>query len=300
MIDNIGIIDDSNKVWFYHIREVFIDMIICCYLYRRAQVISVHNIDNEIKRIKEILYGKLHHSFVKKIIPTPIIDEDKLAIIYFLCHDQPLSENTKEQYMIAVMLIQMALDTHECIPNELSNTTNKVEKQMTVLAGDYYSSLYYYVLAELEEVNLIRQLAKATKLINEFKVYLFDGEIPTLQHLFSSYETIESDLFVKAADHFGKTPLIPLIQNLLLYNRLLREKYNIVNDQFAYVNIYFQKNNSLENKTSILKLIDEEIDHCIHEIETTLHYLSYDFNQVKQFVCKRIGLFDKSIIAEEG
>lgn len=260
----------------------------------------MHDITFEIKQLKELLVAKLNHSFIKDIIPKPLIDEDKLAIVYFLCSDNNQTKVDSNKKMISIMLMQIALDTHERIPNKNGLSLNLVEKQMTVLIGDYYSSLYYYLLAEINEIDLVQKIALSTKLINEHKVNLHHRKISSSDQLYASLETIESDLFTTFSIYLEKEYLVPIIKSLFLYNRLLHEKNLIMKDENLFLLDYFKKFMSFENKSSILKKLNEKMNECIYHIEHSLQVLPYEHQQLKRYINKRLELFDKSCIAEEG
>src|SRR5699024_3634853 len=80
----------------------------------------------------------------------------------------------KEKYMITTMLVQIALDTHDLVTDKKNDTVEPLSvestRQLTVLAGDYYSGLYYLLLAEIEDYQLIHALAIAIKEITELKL----------------------------------------------------------------------------------------------------------------------------------
>jgi len=255
---------------------------------------------DELKEVKELLSTKLNHSFIKNTIPKPLIDEDKLAMVYFLCskHDQSNVHNYEK--MIAIMLMQIALDTHEHIPSKNDLPLNLVNKQMTVLVGDYYSSLYYYVLSEIDQIELIHEIALSTKIINEHKVNFYNEQITTLEQLYSSLGTIESELFTSFATYSQKEYLVPIINHLFLYNRLLREKNYILKEEVSPLSNYLKKLTTFENKSSILNVINEKANDCIYQIEDSLQFLPYEYHQLKEYINKRLALFDKSYVAEEG
>lgn len=255
---------------------------------------------DELKEVKELLAMKLNHSFIKDTIPQPLIDEDKLAIIYFLCSKHCRSKVDIYEKVMAMMLMQIALDTHEHIPNKNNPPLNLVEKQMTILVGDYYSSLYYYVLAEIDQIEMVQEIALSTKIINEHKVNLYNGKISTLEQLYSSIEIIESELFTSFAIYSEVDYLVPIIKHLFLYNRLLCEKKSIVKDKFSPLSNYLKKLTTFENKSSILNVINEKANECIYQIEDSLHVLPYEYLQLKHYINKKLELFDKSYVAEEG
>ena len=112
--------------------------------------------------------------------------------------------------MLSTMLVQIALDTHE----KVSNTNTDMEssdllksKQLTVLAGDYYSGLYYQVLSEVGNIEMIRSLSSAVKKINDHKILLYQYSHTNLSALINSVKAVEASLIYKIAEYLSKTNL---------------------------------------------------------------------------------------------
>src|SRR5699024_11653277 len=102
----------------------------------------------------------------------------------------------KQQHMTSIMLVQIALDTHEKIPNQHQEwVMNETEKQLSVLAGEYYSGLYYLLLSEIEDINMIKTLATAIQQINEQKMKLFYEDVASFEALMSTIRSLETSLF---------------------------------------------------------------------------------------------------------
>ena len=67
----------------------------------------------------------------------------------------------------------MLLDTHDDVSNTLEDENSMKTRQFTILAGDYYSGLYYKVLAEVCNTEMIKKLSEGVKTINEHKVTIY-------------------------------------------------------------------------------------------------------------------------------
>jgi heptaprenyl diphosphate synthase len=136
-----------------------------------------------------------------------------------------LSDKQRKNYALATMLVQIALDTHEQITNEKINGIPELtSRQLTVLAGDYYSGLYYKLLADSEDIFMINVLAGGIKEVNEHKISVFQQEFDGIEKLMASIKTIESSLITKIIDYFQVNVWHEIVSNLLLVKRLLHEK----------------------------------------------------------------------------
>jgi len=67
----------------------------------------------------------------------------------------------------SVLLLEQGLSIHDDV-DEAEN----VQRQLTVLSGDYNSSHYYFVLSQLEDASLLHVLSEAVARINEAKMTL--------------------------------------------------------------------------------------------------------------------------------
>ncbi len=97
------------------------------------------------------------------------------------------------------MLIQIALDTHEHITNTAEDDKSR---QLTVLAGDYFSGLYYKLLADSEDILMIKALSDGVKTINESKVLIYQKESIEIDKLMNCIMIIESSLLAKFSEYF--------------------------------------------------------------------------------------------------
>lgn len=165
---------------------------------------------------------KLRHPYFINYIEEPFIDEEKIALLYGALKSENLHIEQIEHYVVTIMLVQIALDTHERVSNKAGEEAVESHKrrQLTVLAGDYYSGLYYYLLSMNRDIVLIRALAEGIKEINEHKIMLYQKAHETMDDIMESVVTIESALLQKTCDHFHVSHWKPFITYVLGKNRL--------------------------------------------------------------------------------
>ncbi|MFD6207326.1 heptaprenyl diphosphate synthase component 1 [Peribacillus sp. NPDC060253] len=186
------------------------------------------NITDDIRQLKRLIETKAQHPYLLKFIQKPSLDEDKLILLWGLFNDLDVLSEKRNQYIISTMLVQIALDTHETVSNsgegiELPEVLKN--RQLQVLAGDYYSGLYYQGLASVGNVEMIRVLSSAIKQINDNKIILYQqGSIKDVPTLLMTIKAIEASLILKLADYYDQPAWRDISEDLLLLNRLHAEK----------------------------------------------------------------------------
>lgn len=195
-------------------------------------MIYLQDIYVKVAKIKIALEERLAHPFLGKYLPSPRIDEDKLLLFYAIFDEIDLSDELKKSYIMTAMLVQIALDTHDNVTTQHEiDSTEFVQRQLTVLAGDYFSSLYYFMLAEVNDINMIRILATAIKDINEQKIMLYQVENADRQSVMNSLVIVETALIQRVTEYFNLDYWNSLATSFLLYKRLSHEKLHDENEQ---------------------------------------------------------------------
>src|SRR5690625_502641 len=220
----------------------------------------MHNLNLELNRLKGVLEAKISQPYVEQILQKPFIDEDKLVITNFLFQNQSISIAKRERYILTMMLIQIALDTHELIPGKYDEPLSNEEKQLSILVGDYYSGLYYFLLSEIEDIEMIQLIASSIKEINEQKMKLYYGNIYSFEDLLHAFEVIESEHFVRAAKHMKELAIIPIIKKFLMYNRLKQEKHQMMNREFTNVDYYLGNELIIGDRVFTLSTVDKQMN----------------------------------------
>ncbi|RIW33154.1 heptaprenyl diphosphate synthase [Bacillus salacetis] len=173
--------------------------------------------------IKHYVEEKLSYSYLQQYIDSPQIDEDRISFLLLpFTKEKELDDEEVIRLISTVMLIQIGLDTHEKVTNSPKDSLK--ERQLTVLAGVYFSGQYYKILSELENVSLITLLAQAIKTVNESKISLYKNEFLNVQQIMDSVKTIESAVINSFLEHYGNTQWQELVREILFLQRLVHEE----------------------------------------------------------------------------
>ncbi|TYS68392.1 heptaprenyl diphosphate synthase component 1 [Sutcliffiella horikoshii] len=236
-----------------------------------------------ISIIKEKLHNLITHPYLIKHIEYPAIDEDKLLLLYSILEPIDISDEKKEQYILSTMLVQIALDTHDMVTNAKAGQLevgDEKSRQLTVLAGDFYSGLYYRLLADVNDISMIKTLAHSIKQINEHKIAYYHKELEGIEPLMDSLGKIESSLIQSVSGFFSDSLLKELGGNFLLLKRLIQERKLFCNERSTFLfdtlrRIAFSKGEkdvaSKEQETYMLYMIDRYIDHIKQKMEQLTH-----------------------------
>lgn len=180
--------------------------------------------DIKVAKLKESIERYVLHPYLRKNIISPSIDEDKLLILVSIVERLDLSPTEKDTYVIAIMLMYIALDTHDNVLNTIEDEKSMKTTQLTILAGDYYSGLYYKLLAKVCNAEMIKKLSEGVKKINEHKVTIYSKKQSHVSEVINSVKSIEFSLIGELTDYFEVTNWNEAIANFLLLKRLLKEK----------------------------------------------------------------------------
>ncbi|WP_027408585.1 heptaprenyl diphosphate synthase component 1 [Anoxybacteroides tepidamans] len=238
-------------------------------------MIVLEQILKKIATLKEQIQHFLYHPYLLQHVSAQAIDEDRILLLLSMLASAQLSPEEMDGYVVPVMLVQIALDTHDNVSNSLSCQQEDELKmrQLTVLAGDLYSGLYYEYLAKRSDLTTIYLLAEAIKEINEHKIRLYQKDIGKIESLFHSVAIIESSLIYKIGEHLSVPSWSKFAYYFLLLKRLGREKEqfnkqgtSVLFEQMA--NIVFSKNKAMakEQKHYLAHICNRYIQHCKEEL----------------------------------
>jgi heptaprenyl diphosphate synthase len=233
---------------------------------------NLHTMERELRQLKVLIEEKVQHTFLLQHLEPPKVDQYKLYFLNYILNQTQLAPKVREQLIITTMLVQIALDIHEQIPDSKGETSPSigVDSQLSVLAGDYYSGLYYHLLAEIEEREYIALLAAAIKETNELKMVLYYTEEYSYENVFEVKKQINSMLIKYVAEHVNVSQELSVIEELLMINHMIQS-----NETFVDID----KQTILERLVTKTKgMIDElpvEVGNFKQESVQLLHAIAY-------------------------
>lgn len=161
------------------------------------------------------------HRYLNQHVSKVSIDRDKM-MLFTNCIDAPeLAEEGKLKRTTAAMLVDAALTTHQYVPLHNEARDREIEKQLTVLAGDWFSSLYYSELAKLEDVKLVRVFSGSIQKTNDAKIRLHEHDWSGVDELESLVTIMESTLIKNVGVFYNHEAVQHLAPPFLTYRRLL-------------------------------------------------------------------------------
>lgn len=271
----------------------------------RVQVVVLQTSSMEISYLKALINEKMHHPYIEQYVQTPHLDEDKLYILTAILNNTDLPEYKKEHFVVTAMLIQMALDTHDLVPNSNDaaiKDDDEKSKQLAVLAGDYYSGLYYYLLSEIEEVDMTRVLATAITDINELKMQLYYKDFDSFDTFIQILKNLESLLIIRVAAFAGETVISSIAAEWLITRRLITVKNHILHSGLDTALGTWSEQIPLNDHHNALYKVDSFIRQERLLIEKRLTHFPAHLSAMASYLkdTLKTSPSSKSSIAEEG
>ncbi|UOQ47574.1 heptaprenyl diphosphate synthase component 1 [Gracilibacillus caseinilyticus] len=249
-----------------------------------------------IKYYTNLIHQTIQQSFLSKHLNSPELDIHKIVAIDNLVKDKP----NQDELVRTTMLVQIALNTHDQI-NVHFNEENVMEQQLTVLAGDYYSGIYYHLLANIENISFIRLLADGINEMTQAKMTFYYSKYRDFNHFMSDYKEIECVLIDKVAQYVNKSDDNHYLNKWIILKRL---EFELVSLQKGNNNFFHRlaKENiaTIQDNQQLAKALKEYIKKVSHELDT----LTVNNEQV--IIPKEIDLYQLrsentwNLVLEEG
>jgi heptaprenyl diphosphate synthase len=127
-------------------------------------------------RIPQLAKPYTDYDMIQRHTELPPFSDGRGHLLYiFLNHGTPDGAQNGELYTLVTALVQLGLDTHESIDISLEEPGGDQmrSRQLKVLAGDYFSSWFYHLLAKREQIEMVGILSTAIADFNVMKAHLY-------------------------------------------------------------------------------------------------------------------------------
>ena len=127
--------------------------------------------DQREHEIRSNTHAEMEHAYLSRFLSAPNLERLQMILAEALVRAAGLPPRVANTVISALLLIYHGLAVHDEIET-LAARDDERYRQLGVLAGDYYSSKYYRLLAEAGEIALIGQFARAVQEVNEARAEL--------------------------------------------------------------------------------------------------------------------------------
>lgn len=133
----------------------------------------------------------LHQRTLEKYTAGPSIDRARLFFLLLPFFDGKHWSKDIEDSAKTVAIVYAALHAHDQVKEESPISKSQ---QLTVLAGDFYSGIYYQLLSNTNNIKLIQSLASGIIGVSEKKATLYENTAMSTTGVESAAEVIETRL----------------------------------------------------------------------------------------------------------
>lgn len=121
--------------------------------------------EDMFQRVDHLAQQHMYHHYLAQCGIRQSVSRFHFDVSYAILAAAKIQPHEMEQVLTAVLLLEQGLSIHDRVDDE-----NQLHQPLIVLAGDYDSSKYYYILARLNQSRLVHRLCEAVAAVNEAKI----------------------------------------------------------------------------------------------------------------------------------
>ena len=177
-------------------------------------------IHSKITSLEIDVLKAVHQRTLEKYTEGPSVERAHLFFFLLPFFDGKQWSGEIEGAAKTVSIVYAALHAHDQVKN--SPVTKK--QQLTVLAGDFYSGIYYQMLSNTNNIKLIQQLATGIIKVSEKKASFYESTPLSIIGIEEAVTIIETELITTFYSFYGfekYTPLAKLMLNYVYFSEQL-------------------------------------------------------------------------------
>lgn len=157
---------------------------------------------------------------LEKFTEGPSVEREHLFFLLLPFLDGKQWSADIEQTAKTVSIVYAALHAHDQVQEDIMASK---KQQLTVLAGDFYSGVYYQMLSNMENLSMIKHLATAIIHVSERKASFYDDIVRPVKLIDEQIQGNEIELIETFYNYYGYQEYTKLAKAMLSYLRYEEE-----------------------------------------------------------------------------
>lgn len=190
-----------------------------------------HQIQSKIISMEVEVLNAVRQRTLEQFTEGPSVKESRLFFLLLPFFDGKKWSAEIEASAKTVSIVYAALNAHDQVREDAPIIK---EQQLTVLAGDLYSGIYYQMLVNSKNIAMVQQLASAIIQVSEKKTSFFEEAIRPVEELEEAITVIETELLLSFYRFYNFSEYTSLAKQALLYLRYTDELKQLQSKKYTH------------------------------------------------------------------
>ncbi|WP_142826458.1 heptaprenyl diphosphate synthase component 1 [Planococcus soli] len=241
-----------------------------------------HQIQSKIISMEVEVLDAVRQRTLDQFTEGPSVKESRLFFLLLPFFDGKNWSPEIESSAKTVSIVYAALHAHDQVREDVPIIK---EQQLTVLAGDLYSGIYYQMLVNSKNIAMVQRLATAIIQVSEKKTSFFETAIRPIEETEEAITVIETELLISFYRFYNFSEYAPLAKQTLLYLRYADELKHLQSKN--YTHFLRELNSNLVHEIYTEHWLMEKLDSLHRQILVSIGDCSLD-HELAQFLLHQI------------
>lgn len=243
---------------------------------------NLQQIESKISSMELDVLKAVRQRTLEKYTAGPAVERARMFFLLLPFFDGKQWSGKIEASAKTVSIVYAALHAHDQVKEDAPVTK---KQQLTVLAGDFYSGIYYHMLTNLKNIPLIQRIATAIVQVSEEKASFYEDTVRSTAEIDETIEVIESELLTAFYDFYGYDEYTPLAKLTLNYLRYSEELECLQREGHSHVLRLLKETLQYDLHTESWLL--EKLDSLHDQIVKCVNGYAFDY-ELKHFMLQQI------------
>lgn len=241
-----------------------------------------HQIQSKIISMEIEVLNAVRQRTLDQFTEGPSVKESRLFFLLLPFFNGKTWSADVESSAKTVSIVYAALHAHDQVKEV---TPISKDQQLTVLAGDLYSGIYYQMLVNTKNIAMVQQLASAIIQVSESKASFFEPQNRTVDDIEKAITVIETELLLTFYKFYGFSDYKLLAKQALLYLRYAEELNRLQSKNYSY--LLRELNANLLSETHTKYWLMDKLDVLHEQILISISDCELDY-ELSQFLLHQI------------